>query len=87
MFRNRPKCNQTEISKVSDRPCHCEQQDEFPGDKVPNTDSGIVFEQFCVIRYVLIIIMLKISAKVPSQLLTAISPPKKLAFYRTKVLT
>ena len=80
MFQNRPKCNQTEISKVSDRPCHCEQQDEFLGNKVPDTDSGIVFEQFCVIRYVPIIIMLKISAKVPGQLLTAICPPKKLAF-------
>ena len=80
MFRNRPKCNQTDNSKVSDRPCHCEQQDEFLGDKVPNTDSGIVFEQFCVIRYVPIIMMFKISAKVPGQLLTAICLPKNLDY-------
>ena len=50
---------------------------EFLGKKLPKADSGIVLELFCVIRYVLIIIELKISAKVHAQSLTNISPPKK----------
>ena len=84
IVQNRPKCNQTEVFKVSHRHCCCEREDEFIGKKVPKADSGIVLEQFCVIRYVLIIIELKISAKVHAQSLTNISPPKKTSIKKLK---